>query len=345
MHSRFTLACLTLALAGGGCSDALEQNTATGQSVAVLNATSLSVTFVDATDYTTETVSLAGAGNTPSRLAARRSLVVVPLGGSDAVQVLTPLGLGASISLAGGARPTGAVLESDSVAWITEPGRNAVVRVHVDSGAGSEMATGPDPAGVLFPEPGLLYVLNTHAGPTPQPPGSISWFRMAGGPQAAGTITLTGANPSYATVDSEGLVYVVDAGDLGSGNGRLSIIDPITHTEVAVLNGLGESPGPVVYHPSGRLLIASVAEGILEVNTARRELVRGPGTGVMPAGDGVSALAVDPRGRVYAAAPRGCVGPGVVHVLTAPPDYRVLETIPVGVCPTAEVLVGLSPVE
>src|SRR3989475_6699393 len=41
---------------------------------------------------------------------------------------------------------------------------------------------------------------------------------------------------------------------------------------VVVINGLGELPGPAVFHPSGRLLIASEQEGILEVNTLTRSL-------------------------------------------------------------------------
>ncbi len=101
-----------------------------------------------------------------------------------------------------------------------------------------------------------------------------------------------------------------------------------------MLNGLGESPGAAAFHPAGsRLLVASATEGILEVNTSIRAITRGPGNGVKPGVHGVSGLAIDLRGRVYAveplviATPEFCaVGGGVVHVLTAPPDYHEIHT-------------------
>jgi hypothetical protein len=55
----------------------------------------------------------------------------------------------------------------------------------------------------------------------------------------------------------------------------------------------------------------------------------------------VAALALDPRGRVYAVAPGTCAGPGRVHVLAAPPSYRALKTVPVGVCPAAAALAAV----
>ena len=130
------------------------------------------------------------------------------------------------------------------------------------------------------------------------------------------------------------MLYVVAAGHAGQADGKLSIVDPVSRTEVAVLNGLGESPGAAVFHPSGgRLLVASLTEGILEVNTTIRSVTRGPGNGVKPGGHGVSGLAIDLRGRVYAVDPGACLAAGTVHVLTAPPNYNEINAVPVGVCP------------
>jgi len=149
-------------------------------------------------------------------------------------------------------------------------------------------------------------------------------------------------NARFAVVGDDSLLYVIAAGHAGAADGRLSIVDPKTRTEMAVLNGLGESPGAVAFHPTGgRLLIASALEGILEVNTSVRAITRGPGNGVKPGGLGVSGLAIDLRGRVYAVqaafdptVPEFCAVRGVVHVLTAPPDYREVHTVTVGGCPT-----------
>ena len=52
-------------------------------------------------------------------------------------------------------------------------------------------------------------------------------------------------------------------------------------------------------------------------------------------GSGKTGLAIDLRGRVYAVDPGACAAAGTVHVLTAPPDYREVHTVTVGVCPTA----------
>src|SRR5437660_1417090 len=105
-----------------------------------------------------------------------------------------------------------------------------------------------------------------------------------------------------------------------------------------VVNGLGDSPGAAAFHPSGRVLVASASEGILEVNTLTRSVTRGPGQGVKPGGHGVAGLAIDQGGRVYALDAGVCTGPGVVHVLSPPPDYDELRAVTVGVCPSATAL-------
>jgi DNA-binding beta-propeller fold protein YncE len=149
------------------------------------------------------------------------------------------------------------------------------------------------------------------------------------------SIPLTGTNARFAVVGDDSLLYVVAAGHSGGADGKLSIVDPVTRTEVAVLNGLGESPGAAAFHPTGgRLLIASLTEGILEVNITIRSITRGPGDGVKPGGHGVSGLAIDLRGRVYAVDPGTCAASGTVHILTAPPNYSEIHTVAVGVCPT-----------
>jgi len=171
-------------------------------------------------------------------------------------------------------------------------------------------------------------------GSTPAGPSWLTSFDCCG-VRTTDSIPLTGANARFAVVGDDSLLYVIAAGHGAAADGKLSIVDPIARTEVAVLNGLGERPGAMAFHPTGsRLLIASLTEGILEVNTSIRAITRGPGNGVKPGGQGVAGLAIDLRGRVYAVDPVGCVVPGVVHVLTAPPDYHEIKTVPVGNCPT-----------
>src|SRR5205823_327432 len=85
------------------------------------------------------------------------------------------------------------------------------------------------------------------------------------------SIPLTGTNARFAVVGDDSILYVIASGHAGAADGKLSVVDPETRSESAVLNGLGESPGAAAFHPTGgRLLIASAAEGILEVSTSIR---------------------------------------------------------------------------
>jgi hypothetical protein len=205
------------------------------------------------------------------------------------------------------------------------------------------MPVGIYPQGLVIEGDRLFVVNGNLVGGTPAGP---SWLTLKTigdtvipGPDSIG---LTGVNARYAASGLDGFVYVVTGGAMGGADGRLSVVDPQIG-EVAVINGLGESPGPPIYHPSGRLLIASPTEGILEVNTTRRSLERGPGAGapgIKPGGDGITALAVDSRGRIYAVSARSCVGAGALYVLAPPPDYGIIQMVATGECPSAAVLAG-----
>ncbi len=329
------------------CSDALEQDTTAGQVVAVLNSGAGTVSCVDATDLKLAcTAGLAPLGSVPSGFDARGSVLLVPFVDADGVRVIDLMGAGRTVALARNSAPTGVAIENDSIAWVANAGRNTVTRFNYRTGdtLGSA-AVGIAPQGVVVTSR-TIFVLNGNlAGGAPAGP---SWLtpipRFGPSPLQPDSVGLTGTNARFAALGGDGFVYVVNSGAPGKANGKVSIVDPLARSEVAVVNGLGESPGPAVYHPSGRLLVASRSEGILEVNTLTRAVARGPGNGVKPAGDGISALAVDPRGRIYAVAPKDCTTSGVVHVLSAPPAYRELKTVTVGVCPSSAALAFLPPV-
>jgi hypothetical protein len=325
-----------LALAALGCSDALEQDTTAGQVVAVADSSGSDVTLVSATRFTATALPAGRPFAAPVGMTARDSFLLFPVGGGDSLAVLRLLGGGGAaasfIPLGSGARAVGSIgIQSEGLAWIPLAGRGRVMQVDWLAGdTVASIAAGARPMAAVVIGQGL-FVLNANAvNDTPAGPSSITWLRLAAPPVPPETIPLSGTNAQFLVPGLDGLLYVVQRGAAGRGDGRVSIVDPVTRTELAVLNGLGELPGPAVYHPSGRLLIASTTEGILEVNTLTRALVRGPGTGFKPGGDGVAALAVDQRGRVYAVS-ASCT-PGVVRVLPPPPADRVLQTLAVGAC-------------
>jgi hypothetical protein len=327
-----------------GCSDALEQTSSAGQVIGVVNSTDRTLSLISASDFTLTTRSYAPAGAAPTTIAGRGHVFVVPLGPANAAAVDLVLPPCSTLcpktdyvwSLSSGSGATGVAIQDDSIAWIANPNLNTVTRLNYLRGDTASVAVGPTPHALAIVG-GVVFVVNANlSGSTPAGPSSISWLVLgAVPPSPLPTIPLTGLNAQFAVVGDDSVLYVVDRGTPGAGDGKLSIVDPKLRTEIAVLNGLGESPGAAVFHPSGRLLIASLTEGILEVYTPTKTLARGPGSGVKPEGDGVSGLAIDLRGHVYAVAPGGCVAAGAVHVLASPPDYGQIHRVTVGVCPAS----------
>ena len=327
----------------GACSDALEQKTSAGQVVGVVNATDRTLSLVSATDFTVSTRDWQRATATPSTIAGHADRFLVPLGQADAVGVDRlpgSCGPGALcvqpdyvLPLASGSGATGVAIQDDTIAWIANPNLNTVTRINYQTGDTVSVAVGVAPQAVAIVGTRVFVVNSNVVGGTPAGASWLTSFDCCGA-RVPDSIGLTGTNARFAVVGDDSLLYVVASGRPGQADGRLSIVDPGARAELAVVNGLGESPGAAAFHPAGsRLLVASLTEGILEINTTIRGVTRGPGNGVRPGGDGVSGLAIDLRGRVYAVDPGGCAGPGTVHVLTAPPDYRELHSVAVGVCP------------
>src|SRR3989475_13162369 len=152
-------------------------------------------------------------------------------------------------------------------------------------------------------------------------PSWLSSLPCCGG-SSVDSIPLSGANARFLAVGDDSLLYVVNSGHPTRGDGKLSIVDPASRTELAVINGLGEAPGAAAFHPSGRVLIASASDGILEVNTLTRSVTRGPGQGLRPGGRGVSGLASGPAARLYPPGAGARTSAGAVPGLSAPARHR-----------------------
>ena len=345
------LAFLALTLATG-CSDALEQKSSAGQVIGVVNANDRTLSVISATDFTVTTRSWQMGSATPRTIDGRGHVFVVPLGAADAVGVdlfftCPPGALSLCVQpdytlpLPTASGATGVAIQDDSIAWIANPNLNTVTRVNYFSGDTTSVPVGVYPQAVALVGTRVFVINSNLVGSTPAGPSWLMSFECCS-VRTPDSIPLTGTNARFATVGDDSLLYVIASGHTGARDGKLSIVDPQTRVEVAVLNGLGESPGAAAFHPAGsRLLVASATEGILEVNASIRVITRGPGNGVKPGGNGVSGLAIDLRGRVYAvdaatlATPEFCaVSGGVVHVLTAPPDYHEIHTATVGCGPT-----------
>jgi hypothetical protein len=338
---------LAAAVVAAACSDALERDTTAGYAVAVVNSGDNTISMIDATSFSAFTIPLTPFTGTPTTLAARGEVILVAMGSTNGVRVITqgilPPSVPDLIALPDSSGATGVAVASSFLAFAANPNLHSVTQIAYLTGNTVTDSVGIYPQAVAATETRVYVADGNLVGGAPAGP---SFVRMNSLPILRGlptwqTISLSCSNARFLTLGGDGLLYVVCSGTPGSGDGRLAVVDPTSRRELAVINGLGESPGPIVYHPSGRLLIASPTHGILEVNALTRSVTRGPGNGIKPSGDGISGLALDPRGRVYAVAPGTCAGPGHVHVLSAPPDYRPLATPTVGVCPAAAVLAAV----
>lgn len=291
-------------------------------------------------------VELGGTTPTPVGVSARDDIAIVPLGLDNAVAVVD-LRAGQvlrRIPLPDNSGATGSAVVDDSIAYVGNPNLNTVSRVNYLTGETSEVPAGVYPQGVIFTR-GRVFVLNGNLDETFSPAGP-SWITVIDPvtnqrAEPVDSIALTGpGNAGFADVAGDGLLYVVSTGSFFSGEGRLSVVDPVGLTEVASFAGLGTGPQAVAASEA-RVFMSSFAEGLLEFNTDSNQVVRGAGAGVPIASN--SGVAVDGQGLVYAIESGPCQGgqPGTAHVLDEELDE--VRTIPLGECAAGAVVVEISP--
>lgn len=332
---------VTAALVVGGCSDALEQGTTAGQVVAVPDRRTTSVTLISASNLAVLRV-VEFPSSPTGRPAGRDNTVLVPSGGE--IWVFDLRERADTIARAFPVEPRqgligGLAIQDDSIAWATYDVSAATSLPPVYLVARMNYGTGDTASTVLSHYLPDAAATNGRAFVVSVAPDDRSWLTVISGSSRTivDSVPLTGLGAFAITLGDDGFLYVVSGGPLSvTGEpGRLSVVDPETRTELAVINGLGNPIGRPVFHPSGRLLIPSL-DGILEVNTLTRSVTRGPEAAVKPAGHSTTGLALDHGGRVYSLYD-DCADPnsteGFVHILSAPPDYRLLRTITVGPCP------------
>ncbi len=271
------------------CSDALEKSSPAGQAIAVVSSATGGITVINAGDFGTTTFLGTPDTTHPTDIVGRGGVLAIPAWSTDAVKLFDFSG-NPGVALATGAGPTGAAFQNDSLLWVANTELGTITQVNVRAAdTVRSLAVGPRPVAVAVVG-GKVFSVNSNARRDSVFGVSTLTVWHTDGSGTPDTIPLTGSNARYITVGDDSLLYVVARGATGSGDGRLSIVDPVSEHELVVVNGLGELPGAAVYHPSGRVLIASLANGILEVNGLTRSLTRGPGAGVKPGGQGVSAI-------------------------------------------------------
>src|SRR5438552_9137541 len=224
---------------------------------------------------------------TPRTIDGRGHVFVVPLGAADAVGVdlfftCPPGALSLCVQpdytlpLPTASGATGVAIQDDSIAWIANPNLNTVTRVNYFSGDTTSVPVGVYPQAVALVGTRVFVVNSNLVGSTPAGPSWLTSFECCS-VRTPDSIPLTGTNARFATVGDDSVLYVIASGHTGARDGKLSIVDPQTRVEVAVLNGLGESPGAAAFHPAGsRLLDASATMRPLEVTASSPDSPTGP---------------------------------------------------------------------
>ncbi|MGE3525312.1 MAG: YncE family protein [Gemmatimonadales bacterium] len=313
----------------------------------VVNSTEASLSIVPTDNPNAgTTVPLGGTTPTPVSVAALNDIALVPMGLDNSVVVvdLRTRQVLRTIGLPSGSGATGAAIIDDSIAYVANPNLNTVTRVNYQTGDTASVAVGVYPDGVVFTR-GRVFVLNANL--VQFAPAGPSWITVIDpltNLPATGidSIGLPGpGNAGFAAVGADGLLYVVSSGDFFSGEGRLSIVDPVGRQEVGNFGGFGTGPGSLAADAGERLFISSFAEGLMEFNTRTRAVVIGAGNGVAVPGN--SSVAVDGQGRIYAISTGPCQGGqgGVAHVLRS--DLTESRTIGLGECAIYATVVSIPP--
>jgi hypothetical protein len=345
---RFRLLAPTIAAAFAlGCSDTNAPLPNPEEVLLVVNSTAntLSIVPVEAPSQAVA-VPLGGTTPTPVGVSARKTIAIVPLGLDNAVAVvdLRARAVLRTVPLPANSGATGSTIVDDSIAYVGNPNLNTVSRVNYLTGVTSEVAVGQYPQGLVFTR-GVVFVLNGNL--VDFSPAGPSWLTVVDPStnalaSSSDSIPLTGpGNAGFADVASDGLLYVMNTGSYFSGEGRLSVVDPLARTELASHAGFGTGPGNLASDGGSHLFISSFSEGVMEFDLDSNKVVLGAGHGLQIPGN--SAVAADSKGRLYAIASGPCSGgqPGTAHVFDA--SLTELRTITLGECPSGAAVVQIPP--
>ncbi|MFL5539738.1 MAG: hypothetical protein ACJ8J0_12135 [Longimicrobiaceae bacterium] len=303
----------------------------------VVNSVDNSLTLipVDSATATPRTVGLGSVAASPVTVAARGMFAVVPEGiypFATIVNLRTGTAT-ASLPLPANSGATGVAFLNDSIAIVANSNRNTVSPVNLARATvGAEVAVGVYPQAVVEGTDGRVFVLNGNlVNFSPAGPGTVTVINSAG--QAAGTIALTGINPSAGVVRN-GKLYVINSGTFGGNNSSLSVVNLSTLAEERLVTGFGEFPGAIAAGPDGNIYVGVYGSGIVVWNPATLSFVRPISNPIVPGGSPpVSALGFDYAGRLHTTNPGDCSSAGKAYRLAG--TTTVERTVATGVCPFA----------
>jgi len=296
-----------------------------------------------------QVLSLPGGAPTRVGLAARDSIVLLTAAATGEVMVINAAvpSVIRSFSLPATDGVGGPTIVDDSLAYVGLPAINRLMRLNYLTGDTASISVGTTPVAAVSTR-NRVFAVNANLGACPPPrsacPLGASWLTVVLPqtnllPTSGDSIGMVGpgnADAGIAAID--GLLYVMNAGDSVSGEGRLSLVDPVAGSERASFSGFGYSPGTLASDPQDRIFVASLSEGVMVFDGRSRLLVRGAGSGLpVTANTGVAA---DDQGNLYALQSAACgAAAGTVRVFLP----TLIETTGFGAgdCPAAAVITDL----
>ena len=341
---RIDLRMLTVALVlTAACADTTAPLPAATEVLLAVNSTAntLSVVPVNAPG-TGVAIPLGGISPTPVGVDARNGIAIVPLGFDNSAAIVDLATQAVThVALPANSGATGVAIVDDSIAYVANPNLNSVTRINYITRDTASVKVGVYPQSITFTR-GKVFVLNGNLDSTYAPAGA-SWISVIDPVTntVKDSIGLTGpGNAQFATVGADGLLYVIQTGAFGSGNGILSIVDPVQKTELATFSGFGNAPGPVAANGDD-IFVASYSEGLMVFATDTRTVTRGAGSGIAIASN--AAVASDGNGLTYAISSGPCSGgkPGWAHVIRA--DLTVGDSVSLGECSVGALLSAIPP--
>lgn len=293
-----------------------------------------------------ETLPLNPGGATRVGITTHEELAVITESGTDTVLVIdlrTPAVL-LAIGMPAGSGVSGPTILDDSTAYVALPGLDQLMRIDLRTGDTASTPAGPQPAAAIATR-GKVFALNTAriVCITAPCPAGQSWLTVIDPllnqpAEGVDSIPLVGpGNALFGTVGSDGQMYIVQAGTPEQGEGRLSIVDPVSRVEKASFGGFGVSPGPLAADQGDRIVIASTTEGMMLFDLRLREVERGAGQGLPVSRN--SAVAADGRNFLFGVEGSACGTAGSIRIFK--PTLTEVTGFDAGSCPAAVDITGV----
>lgn len=344
---RRALAGVFAATASVGCAGDLTSAGALSETVVervavVVNRADRTLTVIPFGERVAARTIVLGSAGAPVDVAVRGETAVVPMGDAGVAVVNLRTGtvertLAMEDSRFNARR---AAFVSDTLVLVTNPSRATITPLNPVTGrvGASTTVGGPLPVDLLRAG-ARVYVLNGQSVSLGSPTGVVTVLDTL--LRKVDTIRLSGINPAAAVVRGD-ILYVLQSGHRGQGDGSLAVVDLTSMREKFVVEGFGEFPESMAADARGDLIVPTRQQGLVIFNPSTGVFARGAGSPLPLGGiDDAVRVASDPAGFVYALLSGACERAGTLVRLAS--DGTPAASALTGICPADVEFTSLAP--